>query len=132
MIDKGMRVSPLVCSTRNMICALLAVSFTGFRVCRLSMAFKPKGVAALSSPSILALKFITICPMAGCLSGTSGNRRFIKGFRIRARKLTAPAFSPMFISPIKNTMAPVKGRPISITEDLEASKMPSTSFLKIS
>jgi hypothetical protein len=40
--------------------------------CRLSIAFNPKGVAALSRPSILALKFITICPMAGCFAALPG------------------------------------------------------------
>ena len=60
IIESGIRVSPLVCNTKNMICALEAVSLFGLRVCKLSIAFNPKGVAALSKPSILALKFITI------------------------------------------------------------------------
>src|SRR6476659_9559882 len=69
IMEIGISVRPLVCNTRNMICELLAVSFFGFSSCKLFIARKPNGVAALSRPSILALKFITICPMAGCFSG---------------------------------------------------------------
>src|SRR5690606_17382897 len=50
----GIKVSPDACRQRNMICALLAVFLLGFNSCRLSIAFNPKGVAALSKPSRLA------------------------------------------------------------------------------
>ena len=65
MMLTGIMVSPDAFSTINMICELEAVSFTGFTSCRLFMAFKLKGVAALSSPSILAEKLIIMWPMAG-------------------------------------------------------------------
>ena len=61
----GMSVSPDVFSTRNMICAFVAVSFSGFNVCSSFMALSPSGVAALSSPSMLAEKFMMIEPSAG-------------------------------------------------------------------
>src|SRR5690242_1211198 len=48
----GIMVRPDAFSTMNMICELEAVSFNGFTSCRLFMAFRLKGVAALSSPSI--------------------------------------------------------------------------------
>ena len=53
-IDIGMSVSPLVFSTRNIIIGLLAVSFFWFRSCNCSIALRPKGVAALSRPNMLA------------------------------------------------------------------------------
>ena len=65
MMLMGIRVRPDACKTKNMIWELLAVSLLGFSVCKLSMAFCPKGVAALSSPSKLAEKFIIMCPIAG-------------------------------------------------------------------
>jgi hypothetical protein len=50
----GISVRPAVFSTRNMSCASVASSLFGLRVCRLSMAFSPIGVAALSRPRKLA------------------------------------------------------------------------------
>ena len=41
---------------------LVAVSFLVLSVCRLSMAFRPSGVAALSRPSMLAAMFMNMCP----------------------------------------------------------------------
>jgi hypothetical protein len=46
----GMSVMPAVLRTRNMICASVASSFSGLSVWRLSIAFSPIGVAALSRP----------------------------------------------------------------------------------
>ena len=57
MIEVGMSVSPAACKHINMICELLARSFSLFSSCRLSIAFKPNGVAALSSPRKFAAKF---------------------------------------------------------------------------
>src|SRR5690606_33047712 len=57
IIDTGMSVRPDACRQRNMICALEARSLSGFISCRLSIAFSPKGVAALSRPRRLAEKF---------------------------------------------------------------------------
>ena len=75
MMASGIRVNPEVCRTRNMICASVASSGFGLSVCRLSIAFRPKGVAALSSPSRLAEKFITMWPLAGWFFGTPGKMR---------------------------------------------------------
>ena len=77
----GMSVRPEVLSTRNIIMGLEAVAFSFsassrerpcsailFSVCSLlcscmdSMAFSPNGVAALSSPSMLALMFMNMWP----------------------------------------------------------------------
>ncbi len=43
-----------------MICGFDAVVLSGLISCKLSIAFSANGVAALSSPSRLAEKFITI------------------------------------------------------------------------
>ena len=61
-MEIGMMVRPDVLSTRNIIMGLVAVSFLVLSVCRLSMAFRPSGVAALSRPSMLAAMFMNMCP----------------------------------------------------------------------
>jgi hypothetical protein len=61
----GIIVSPAVLSTRNMIWALEAVSLIGLSSCISFIAFSPRGVAALSRPSMLAEKFIRIEPKTG-------------------------------------------------------------------
>ena len=132
IIDNGMSVSPDVCITKNIICALVAVPGLGFKLSKLFMAFNPKGVAALSSPSKLALKFITISPRAGCFSGTSGKRRRNNGLSKRARKRTAPAASAIFMSPRKNIMVPAKGKATSTTASLAVLNKPSTNTLNTS
>ena len=84
MMLTGISVSPLVFSTRNMIIGFDAVTFSRWNSSSLmaplsfltlnssfltssicSIAFRPKGVAALSSPSILAAMFIKILPVTG-------------------------------------------------------------------
>src|SRR3546814_13912664 len=56
----GSSVSDEELSTRNSICALVAVLGSGLSVCRECIALRPIGVAALSSPSALAAKFSVI------------------------------------------------------------------------
>src|SRR5665213_4545354 len=73
MMLTGISVSPDACRHRNMICELEAVSLLGFSSWRLSIAFSPKGVAALSSPNRFAEKFMTMWPIAGWFFGNSGN-----------------------------------------------------------
>ena len=58
-------LNPSPLSTRNRICALLALVLPGLSVCSSRMAFRPMGVAALSSPSALAAKLSVIRPSAG-------------------------------------------------------------------
>src|ERR1700730_6243520 len=87
IILTGIIVRPEACNNMNMIWALEAVSLLGLSSCKLFMAFRPKGVAALSSPRRLAEKFITICPMEGWFLGTSGKSLLKKGPMIRDRKL---------------------------------------------
>ena len=65
MIDTGTNVNPLVTSTRNIIIEFDALSFCLFDSCNSCIACSPSGVAALSIPSIVADRFISIDPKAG-------------------------------------------------------------------
>ncbi len=124
MILTGIRVSPEACRHRNMICELEAVVLSGFSSCRLSIAFKPKGVAALSSPSRLAEKFIIICPCAGCPLGTSGKSLEKKGPMILDNTRIPPARSAIFIKPMKRAMMPMSFK-LRFTAVQQVSMMPS-------
>src|SRR5688572_4668196 len=73
IIVTGISVKPDACNAKNIICELDATALLEFSSCKLSIAFKPNGVAALSRLSKLAEKFIIICPVAGWPFGTSGN-----------------------------------------------------------
>ena len=109
----GMTVSPLVLSTRNIIIGLVAVSFFGFSSCICCMAFRPVGVAALSSPSMLEAMFMKMLPMAGWLRGMSGNSLVKRGLRQRANTSTMPERSPIFMIPSHNANTPVRPREVS-------------------
>ena len=58
----GMMVTAEVLSTRKRIWSLLASSGFGLTSCSSCMALRPSGVAALSSPSMLAAMFMTMLP----------------------------------------------------------------------
>ena len=109
----GMSVSPEVFSTKNIIMGFEAVSFFVFNSCSCSIAFRPNGVAALSSPSMLAAMFMKILPVTGCPFGMSGNRRVKTGLRMRAKTLTTPPCSPIFIMPSHKAKTPVRPNEIS-------------------
>ena len=113
MIEMGISVRPLVFSTRNMIIGFEAVSFFVFSSCSCSIAFRPSGVAALSSPSIFAAIFMKIEPVTGCPFGISGNNFTKIGLRIRANTFTTPPFSPIFIIPSQSDSTPVSPSEIS-------------------
>ena len=113
MMLTGMRVSPLVFSTRNIIIGLVAVSFLVLSSCNCSMALSPSGVAALSSPRILAAMFMKILPVTGCPFGMSGNSLQNTGLSTLASMFTTPPFSPIFIIPSHNESTPVSPSEIS-------------------
>ena len=113
MILIGMMMRPEVLITRNIIIGLEAVSFFGFNSCNSFIAFSPNGVAALSSPSILADIFIKIEPNTGCPLGISGNNRQSTGLRKHARALISPLFSPTFMIPSQRANTPVSPNEIS-------------------
>lgn len=81
----GNNVTEEVFKTKNMIWALVAVSGFGFRRCKSVMALMPSGVAALSSPNILAARLRVTVPSAGSEAGTSGIRRLNTGAKHLAR-----------------------------------------------
>lgn len=114
MILIGIRVSPEVFKTRNIIIGLLAVSFFGLMACRPSIAFSPSGVAALSSPSMLAARFMKMLPVTGCPFGMSGNSLQNIGLRMRENILMTPPASPMRMIPIQRDKTPVS--PIEISK----------------
>ena len=130
--DTGIMVSPEVFSARNIICASDAVSFFGFRVCSDCMALSPIGVAALSSPSMLAEKFMSSCPCTSWFLGMLGNSLAKNGPTILAMKFIAPAFSPMFIIPSHSVITPAKGRAMSMTAILDISNVLSIMRLNTS
>ena len=113
MMETGMMVSPEVLSTRNIIIGSVAVSLRGLSVWSCSMAFSPSGVAALSSPSMLAAMFMKMDPVAGCPLGMPGNSRVNTGESTRARAFTTPPRSPIFIMPSHSDSTPVS--PIDIS-----------------
>ena len=109
----GMIVRPEAFKTKNIICALVAFSGSGFKVCNSFIAFNPIGVAALSSPNIFAEIFIIIEPIAGWSFGTSGNIFENNGDTNLVIFRIAPPASPTFIKPIHKHNAPVKNKEIS-------------------
>ena len=107
MMEIGISISPEVLITRNIIIGLLAVSFWGFSSCSSFIAFSPIGVAALSSPNILADIFMNMDPITGCPFGISGKRRQNTGLSHRDSALIRPLFSPIFIMPNHKDKTPV-------------------------
>src|SRR3712207_3089819 len=124
----GMMVSPLVLSTRNIIIGLVAVSFLGLSACSWAMAFSPVGVAALSSPSMFDAMFMNMLPMAGWFLGISGKSLVKTGLNNRAKALTAPAFSPIFMIPNHSAKTPVKPKEVSRSEE-HTSELQSRQYL---
>ena len=132
MIEIGISVSPLVFSTRNMIIGFEAVTLISFIWLSLilpcsfsifnlpssisfscSIAFRPRGVAALSRPSMLAAMFMKMEPVTGCPLGMSGNSFTKMGLSSRASTFTTPPFSPIFIIPSQSDNTPVRPNDIS-------------------
>ena len=120
----GIKFKPAACKQRNMICELDATSLVGLSSCKLSMAFNPKGVAALSNPSRFAEKFMIMCPMDGCPLGISGKSLEKKGPTMRDNNLIPPALSAMLIKPINRAKIPTSFKQIS-TATQQVSIMPS-------
>src|SRR5258706_10994108 len=123
----GINVGPHACRHKNMIWASDATDLLGLISCRLSIVFKPKGVAALSNPKRLAEKFIIICPIAGWPFGIPGKSFVKKGPMILDNKLTPPALSAIHMNPMKRAMMPINFRAI-LTDVQQVSIIPSTGF----
>ena len=109
----GIRQSPELLSTRNMIMASVAVSFLSLSLCISCMARSPIGVAALSSPSMLAEMFMKIAPIAGSPFGMPGNSREKIGEMSRPKNSITPPRSPTFMIPIHSVSTPVSPSEIS-------------------
>jgi hypothetical protein len=102
----------------------------GFSSCSARMAFRPMGVAALSSPSALAAKFSVIRPRAGWPRGTPGISRANSGASQRARAFTMPAFSAMRKKPSHSVSVP-NSSTITSTDSLAMANRASTMAAKI-
>ncbi len=126
----GSRVSDEALSTRNRICALLAVVLLGFSSCSARMAFRPIGVAALSRPRPLAAKFMVIRPRAGWPGGTSGISRANSGPSTLASHSTMPAFSAILRKPSHRVSVP-NSSTITSTDSLAMANMLSTIAAKM-
>ena len=104
IIPVGSSARPDVLIARNRTIALVAVPFSLLSSLSSFIALRPKGVAALPRPSALAEMFITIAPIAGWSSGTSGKRRMRIGRIRRAIQRSPPASSTTFSSPRNRAM----------------------------
>ncbi len=109
-IEIGTSVTDEAFITMNRIMSLDAVSGTGFNDCSSFIALSPSGVAALSSPSMFADRFITIAPEAGCPGGIPGKSRRKSGPTSRAISSVMPPASAIFISPSHSDMIPSPSR----------------------
>ena len=130
-IVTGNSVNDELLSTRNRICALVAVFFCGLSSCNECMALMPIGVAALSSPRMFAAKFMLICPRAGWPLGTPGISRRNSGSSSRASRRISPAFSAIASKPSHRVMVPTRTSTIS-TLSRAMSNRAATSRLKTS
>ena len=119
-----------VFNTKNKICALLAVSFLGFRSCRSCIALRPRGVAALSKPNMLAAIFMVTDPIAGWLLGTSGMSCLNKGRKALVNNSTKPARSAIVKKPNHKHSTPTKPSAISTLKEA-ISKVACTTCAKI-
>ena len=72
------------------------------------MALSPRGVAALSSPSMLAEAFMAMLPLAGCPCGMPGKILRKKGATPCANSWITPACSPIFMMPSHSVITPTK------------------------
>ena len=121
----GIMHSPDALSTRNISMASLAVSFFGLSCWSSFIAFNPRGVAALSRPSILAETFMNIEPIAGWFFGMPGKSRLKSGLTRRPKNWMTPPCSPIFINPIQSDKIPV--RPNEIVKAVSAA--PNDEFM---
>ena len=96
-----------VLMARNSAIALVATPLCWFSLSNSTIAFKPKGVAALPRPSMLEAKFMTIAVIAGWSAGTSGKSRRKSGRRPRMMTRSRPPSEATRTSPRKKTIAPV-------------------------
>ena len=95
------------------------------------MALSPRGVAALSSPSILALKFIIIEPIEGSFLGISGNNLENNGETALVSNPIAPPFSPIRIMPSQRHIAPVRYNDSSKPTLAEDERLSIMSFMTV-
>lgn len=104
----GRTATPEVLIARNRTIALVAVPGCLLSFSSSCIALMPKGVAALVSPSTLAVMLRIIAPIAGWSGGTSGKRRTITGRTSRAIRSSPPPASTTFTRPRNRVIAPAR------------------------
>ena len=130
MAVTGMSWTEPVLIARKVHIAFVAVPGNLLRVSKSLIARRPRGVAAFTSPSILAAIFNTMEPIAGCSTGTSGNSRRSTGCRKRASAWTRPAFSARRIRPSQTVITPISPND-SVTADSAPFTAPSATSLSL-
>ncbi len=107
VIIVGMICSDAVFMMMNVIISFVAVFLFGFVSLRCCMAFIPKGVAALLTPSILAIMFRHIHLKALESFFRSGKNFDSMGEKILASAKVAPLSSTIFSMPEKKHIVPL-------------------------
>lgn len=121
----GMICSDAVFIMMNVIILSVAVLLFGFDSLRCCMAFMPNGVAALLTPSILAMRFIHMYLNALESFFRSGKNFDSIGERSFASAVVAPLSSTIFSMPEKKQIVPLidiikvmaLSAPVSVAED---------------
>ena len=108
----GSTAPPDVLIARKSTIELVATPGWEFRLFSSFMALRPKGVAALPRPRILAEMFMIIALIAGCSAGISGKSRRISGASARAIERISPASCSTRIRPSQSAIMP--SRPIAV------------------
>ena len=104
----GIMVRLEVFSTRNMICGSDAFSWSGFTSCNSFMAFKPRGVAALSKPKHIGAEIHHNGAHGRMVFGYSRKYPAEEWIHQPDSALTAPPFSPIFIIPSQSVITPIR------------------------
>ena len=91
-----------------------------------SIAASPGGVAAAPSPNTLQIIFIPAARIAGCSSGTLGNKNRSTGPILFTSPSITPAFFAISISPAQNPVTPTS-ETASTTASREARITPSVT-----
>ena len=93
-----------------------------------SMALSPAGVAAQPSPSTLAMKFVAMCSLAGCPTGSPGKRNLSTGAIRPVSARISPPLWAISMSPVQKAITPamVMHRVIASLEESSAALVTST------
>ena len=123
MTPRGITATPEVLMARNSAIASVDTPLRVFRLSSSRIAFNPKGVAALPSPSMLAARFMIMAPMAGWSGGMEGKSRRMTGAKPCAIACMRPASRKMRMKPSQSAIIPM--RPMAMVTAPLAESMPA-------